>query len=544
MSVGRKRAGQSDPVGRHAPRTKPGTMNVRKASGLYPREHLPHKISERESLHARRISRGHSLDWLLLTLREFVLVLDSKGAIRTLWTSNEGFRRRSKTILLGRKLADILEQDSFGELSAVFRRAIDTGQNQDRQYWIKVAGDIRWFMLRVVPVPDAAGRGVTLCLSSRDNTDRIQFGQKLRQSEALLEHAEEIANLGSWEFDLKTSKVRLSKQLLRMYGVASEAEWREEIYWKRLHPEDRERSHGIVERAIAECRPFEYVSRFLGPGSRVRIHFLRGLPIPGPDGKAVRAIGIIQDITDRARAEEDLRQLSQQLLRARDDDRRHVARELHESAGQTLAALKMTLGRLRDSLPDGGDPASELLQSANNLADAAIREVRTISYLMHPPLLDEAGLGSALRWYAEGFSKRSGIEVRVEVPDDFGRHSQEIETTVFRIVQEALTNVHRYSGSRTATIRLARGARQIVAEVRDEGCGLDPSNSPPNRHAPYGVGIEGMRERVKHLGGAFELESTPGRGTTVWVILPIPSPELHARFAGADGASDAEIPET
>jgi len=234
----------------------------------------------------------------------------------------------------------------------------------------------------------------------------------------------------------------------------------------------------------------------------------------------VRWIGVIQDITDQARSEEDLRRLTQELMRARDDDRRHMARELHASAGQSLAALKMSLGRLRGELPEKEEWVHELLNSAIELADGAIREVRTVSYLMHPPMLDEAGLASALRWYADGFAKRSGIQVCVEVPQDFGRHSQEIETTVFRIVQEALTNVHRYSGSRTATIRLEAAKGKIRAEVRDEGCGLPSVAQVAGSRTPLGVGIASMRERVKQLNGIFEIESAPGRGTTVRVMLP------------------------
>lgn len=155
------------------------------------------------------------------------------------------------------------------------------------------------------------------------------------------------------------------------------------------------------------------------------------------------------------------------------------------------------------------------------LTEAAAREVRTVSYLMHPPLLDEAGLGAALRWYVTGFTDRSGIDVSLEVDDHVGRQSQEIETTVFRMVQEALTNVHRYSGSRKAWIRIMRANGRIRAEVRDEGRGLRVDSRALTKAAPLGVGIAGMRERVEQLGGTFELESAPGHGTTLRATLPL-----------------------
>jgi two-component system sensor histidine kinase UhpB len=140
---------------------------------------------------------------------------------------------------------------------------------------------------------------------------------------------------------------------------------------------------------------------------------------------------------------------------------------------------------------------------------------------MHPPLLDEAGLAPALRWYARGFADRSKLAVTVDIAENFGRLPQEIETTIFRVVQEALTNVHRYSGSATARIRIWRDDRLLHAEVQDEGCGLTIAGVGRGSHAPPGVGIAGMRERVQQLNGAFDIESVPGKGTTVRATLPV-----------------------
>jgi signal transduction histidine kinase len=230
-------------------------------------------------------------------------------------------------------------------------------------------------------------------------------------------------------------------------------------------------------------------------------------------------IGVVQDVTDSKRAQEDLRRLWRLMLQGRDEERRRMARELHESAGQSLAALKMNLSRLHESLPKSRKLAQTLWRTSVELADAAVREVRTVSYLMHPPLLDEAGLAPALRWYARGFAERSKIVVTVDIADDFGRASQEVEMTVFRVVQEALTNVHRYSGSKTAGIHVWREGGRLFAEVKDEGCGLTVASQ--GSQTPPGVGIAGMRERVQHLNGAFEIESSPGRGTVVRVTLPL-----------------------
>lgn len=386
--------------------------------------------------------------------------------------------------------------------------------------WIRSDGTIRTMYTRGAPITDASGRVVRIVGISQDITERKVAEERLRQSEALLAQAAEIANFGSWEFEVKTRKVTLSKQLFRMMDIPSEAEWTEKMYWERVHPSDRQQVRDAWNQALAARDVYESVSRYYTRDGRLRVHFVRGVPVRAADGTTERMIGFLQDITEQARTEEDLRRLPQQLIRARDDERRHMARELHESAGQSLAALKMTLGRLKESLPENSDLAHELLHSSMEIADGAIREVRTVSYLMHPPLLDEAGLGPALRWYVKGFTERSGIGVELEIPENFGRASQEIETTVFRIVQEALTNVHRYSGSRTAKICVVRQNGQIRAEVWDEGCGLAMPGLTGIWHGPPGVGILGMRERVKQLNGVFEMESAPGAGTTVRAILP------------------------
>lgn len=183
----------------------------------------------------------------------------------------------------------------------------------------------------------------------------------------------------------------------------------------------------------------------------------------------------------------------------------------------------MTLGRLRDELAEDDEQARSLLQEAMDLAEEAVREVRVVSYLMHPPMLDEGGLSPALRWYAKGFTVRSGIDVTVDVPEDLPRYSQDVETTIFRIVQEALTNVHRYSGSRTAKISVVNEEERIHVEIRDFGSGLTPPSPIPSQGTSLGVGIAGMRERVNLLLGYFEIESAPGQGTTVRVTLPVAS---------------------
>ena len=382
-------------------------------------------------------------------------------------------------------------------------------------------GDVRVFHSRAVAIKDKSGRVICIRGMSQDITERRREEERVRLSEALLAQAEHMANLGTWEFDLKAGKTSLSKSLLRLYGIDCSAEFTEEWYWEQVHPSDRRRARILANRGWRNGKPFVYMVRFRRPNSRMRVHFVRGVPILGPKGRPIGSIGVVQDITDQRRVVQDLRRLSQEVMRTRDQERREAARALHESAGQSLAALKMTLGRLKGATTNGEEKVQELWKAAIELTEAAVREVRTVSYLMHPPLLDEAGLAAALRWYVTGFTDRSGIDVSLEVDDHVGRQSEEIETTVFRMVQEALTNVHRYSESRRAWIRVMRGNGTIRAEVRDEGRGLRVDSRALTKAAPLGVGISGMRERVEQLGGTFELESAPGQGTTLRATLPL-----------------------
>ena len=216
----------------------------------------------------------------------------------------------------------------------------------------------------------------------------------------------------------------------------------------------------------------------------------------------------------------DLRDLSVRLLRVQDDERRRIARDLHDSTGQALAALKLELAGIeRELAPRHPQLASRLaanIESARQISD----ELRTISYLLHPPLLDELGLGSALRWYIEGFQKRSGISVQLEFSGE-ARLAPEMETMLFRVVQECLINIHRHSGSATASIRLGQADGRIVLEVEDEGRGMTAEElADIASGAALGVGLRGMRERIKDFGGELEIRSK-GQGTKVKAVVPI-----------------------
>jgi signal transduction histidine kinase len=221
-------------------------------------------------------------------------------------------------------------------------------------------------------------------------------------------------------------------------------------------------------------------------------------------------------------SEESLRRLSFHLLRSQDEERRRLGRELHDSLGQYLAAIKISMGSLTSLVGPQEGEANQLLAECRQLVENSIKEVRTISYLLYPPMLDEMGLKSAISWYLEGFSARSGIQSTLQMQADFGRLSREAEVALFRVLQESLTNIHRHSGGSTAAIRLLIDKGMAILEIKDNGKGIAPKlleQSSPDWTGIQGVGLRGMTERMEQLGGRLELVSDPS-GTTVRAMIP------------------------
>ncbi len=238
------------------------------------------------------------------------------------------------------------------------------------------------------------------------------------------------------------------------------------------------------------------------------------------------------EVAERKEAEERLRHLSARLITLQDEERRHIARDLHDTTGQTLAATKMilaTLQRAGAAVPE----VSRLADELNVLIDEASKEIRTTSYLLHPPLLDESGFASAAQWFVEGFAKRSGISVHSDIPDGMGRLSRNCELTLFRVLQECLTNIHRYSQASTAGVRLWLDDGKLMFEVTDNGRGIaeDRLRQLHGTDGNAGVGIAGMRERIRELGGQFRIDSGKN-GTIVSAVIPMSKAAVSTERTG------------
>lgn len=307
--------------------------------------------------------------------------------------------------------------------------------------------------------------------------------------------------------------------------------------WQSLHdpdllPEVLQRWHACVRKGLR----FEMEFPLLGADGHFRWFLTRVIPLRDPQGKITRWLGTNTDIHTQREAREflrsnqerlesevgkrtaALRQLSAKLIRAQDEERRRLARELHDSMGQYLAAMSMSLAALVADTPSIDKKRSDDLQ---NIIQLCLSETRTLSHLLHPPLLDEIGLNSAMKWFVEEFGKRSGIRVTL-TSECQQRLPTLVETMLFRVVQEALTNIHKHSGSPTAEVLLQTKPPDVVLEVSDQGKGMPKEllERSGNRGSVAGVGLAGMRERVCEIGGNFHLQSGP-QGTSIRVSIPL-----------------------
>ena len=264
-----------------------------------------------------------------------------------------------------------------------------------------------------------------------------------------------------------------------------------------------------------------------------------------PASPATTLVDLVEANEALKSKEESLRQLSARLLQLQDEERRHIARDLHDITGQKLALQSMALSALQTRQASHLDAeAQQTLSESLVLNKEIATEIRTLSYLLHPPLLDELGLSSAARWYAAGFTKRTGIPIDIEVPQETERLSPDAEVAIFRVLQESLTNVHRYANTSKARLRIATTADEIRLEIEDYGKGIQTarSKSPHESVARLGVGIQGMTERIRQLGGRLEITSSPKRGTLVTATIPLRASEVAAPAASQVSAGAASLP--
>lgn len=359
--------------------------------------------------------------------------------------------------------------------------------------------------------------------------DRIKTEIALRDSEHQLRAMFENALDGMVLLNSDRQVLDANESALELFDYSLEELRR--LRWDDLIPDDRQPGMDARWNRLLESgtRRGEMDVRRSNGGSRLVAFSSRAHILPD------RHLMTLKDITDHREAEDSLRLLSHRLMRLQDEERRRIARELHDSTGQELAALRLHLDRIAAAGPLP-EKTLALVREAEQICQSCTADVRTISYLLHPPMLDEVGLLPALEWYVSGFSERSGVKVTKEISEPKRPLSMELNTALFRIIQEALVNIHKHAESKEAKIRLSADGGQVLLEIRDHGKGIHPARvsryggNNENGLSGLGVGLTGMRERVRQLGGTLEiLAANPG--TLIRAVFPVDS-------KGSDGGQE------
>ncbi len=402
------------------------------------------------------------------------------------------------------------------------RTALEQGHVTDECQQIRKDGTEFWATADVTLLRNEQGEPRGYAVITRDITERRQQRKEIEQREAQLNAFFSNAPVGLAIIDKDLLFQRINGPFAELNGL----DFRDQV-GKPLRAVIADLSHQIepLLRRVASTGEPLLTQEIKGPvpsTSGVTGWWLKSLFPIVKDGDVVTQMGIVvQDITGLKRAETAVRRLSGRLLQIRDDERRRLARDLHDSLGQTLTAVKMNLSYLGRDTSNLDERGRNAVAESKELVDNSLKEVRTLSHLLHPPMLDDVGLVAAIRWFANGFSQRSSIQVELDLPADLLRLSTELETAVFRVVQESLTNVHRHSGSTTATVRLETEAGLLHLYVIDQGRGIAPEKlSFRQETATIGVGLLGMRERLRQLQGQLEIDSN-SQGTSVHAIIPM-----------------------
>jgi PAS domain S-box-containing protein len=505
----------------------------------------------------KRWERNASLLAAIVNSSDDVIVSKNLDGIITSW--NKGAERTfgyTASEAIGKHITLIIPAERLAEENEILRR-LRRGERVDHFETVRQRKDgvLLDMSLTISPIRDAAGNVVGASKVARDITLQKHAEQILRESEAkfraVFEQTTQFAGIISKDGVLvEANKLCLDTCGYKAEDVLGKYFW--ETPWWRNFKESQEKIRAAIPVARAGTAYQDILRYSFADGSDRLTHFVL-YPIVDEKGEVIFLHPTGVDITDQKRNEENyrllaktldaevrartkeleeknadilrqseqVRDLSVRLMKTQDEERRYVARELHDSAGQTLAVLGMSLGAF---LRKAETVAPELVkdgQRIEQLVQQLHREIRTTSYLLHPPLLDENGLASALSWYVEGLKERSGLEIALDIPEDFGRLPADMELAIFRVVQEGLSNIHRHSGSKNAEIRISLAQDRVCIDIEDRGQGMSPERLAEIQSRGSGVGIRGMRERVRHFQGEMKIESS-GSGTHIVVSLPIP----------------------
>jgi PAS domain S-box-containing protein len=450
-----------------------------------------------------------------------IVRVDLQGRITT-WNSGAerlfGFRSWE---ILGEAFHRLYNKCESDTPQRHLNAAFEHGHVNDECLQVRKDGSEFWATAEVTLLRDEEGEPRGYAVITRDITERKQHREEIEHREQQLNAFFSNAPVGLAIVDRELHFQRINVPFAQLNGLDARQQVGKPL-------------RDVVAELFSQLEPL--LAKAFQTGEAVLNHEVKG-PIPTTpevkgwwlksifpiawEGDSVTQLGIVvQDVTGLKRAETAVRRLTGRLLQIRDDERRRLARDLHDSLGQTLTAAKMNLSYLGRDTSSMDERGRNAVMESRDLIDGSLKEVRTLSHLLHPPMLDEVGLVPAIRWFASGFAERSTIQVDLDLPTDLARMRTELETAVFRTVQESLTNVHRHSGSATATVRVETEGDQLHVFVIDQGRGIAPERLSSRQDATLGVGLLGMRERLRQLQGEMEIISS-GQGTTIHAIIPL-----------------------
>jgi PAS domain S-box-containing protein len=443
------------------------------------------------------------------------------------WCQMTGY---SQDAVMGRTWEELVHPEDVETVRETWTRMIEYGVPFSMEFrYARSDGEAIWVCSEAMELRDSQGRLAGYLATATEITEVRRMREEVQRCSAELE-ARVRERMMEWEkmamivaasadaiisCDVPGRIVSWNLAAERIFGYIAEQMLGQTT--TAITPEDRREEAEAIRQRVSKGERIDHFETVLlarnGESIDVAVSIF---PLQDASGVVTGTSAVIRDIREQKAAERRLRQLSGQLLRVQDEERRRLARELHDSTAQSLAALSVNLSLLSqhgDQLTE--EKRASLLADSLTLADGVGRGLRTHAYLLHPPLLEECGLPAALRWLAEGFSKRSGIAVDLQLPPSLERFDSERELILFRVVQESLANVHRHTKSPRAQIRLEEQFGEITIEVRDEGGGeVREGEEPP------GVGIGGMRERLAQAGGSLSVSIQPS-GSVVRARIPI-----------------------
>jgi PAS domain S-box-containing protein len=450
---------------------------------------------------------------------------------------------RSADEVVGRNVYDLIAPEDRDRFKA-FNESICRGEQGSLQFDIvALDGTRRHMETNAAPLRNPDDTLVHLAITA-DISERKRAEELLRTSE---ERFRALVNASSDVVYRMSPDWSEMRELDGRGFIADTGKPTRDWLNQYIHPDDQPLVLQAIREAVRTRNPFQLEHRVRRAEGTLGWTYSRAVPLLNGNGEILEWFGAASDVTARKEAEDNfrklaqtldaevrartreleeqsnrVRQLSWRLLRSQNEERRHIARELHDSVGQTLTVLDINLELFMQEAGYKSSEVASKIEEIQKTVQQLHREIRTTSYLLHPPLLDESGLYSAISLYLQGLRERSALEVRFEISEQFGRLTSELELVIFRLVQESLTNIHRHSESRTASIRINRESKQITLDIRDQGKGMSSERMAEIQSGRSGVGIGGMRERLRQFEGTMNIESDSS-GTRIFATIPLKS---------------------